>query len=127
MVYSDPVEDGGGNWVQWILYNIPANARSLAEGIIPDAAGSLPDGSQHFRNSWGELQYGGPNPPHVYTKNYYFFLYALDSMLDLDATEAVMQQDGSLPWIGASKAIFERAVEGHILAQGELVGKYKEE
>ena len=38
-----------------------------------------------------------------------------------------MREEGSLPWIGASMEILLRAIEGHILAQGELVGKYKEE
>jgi Raf kinase inhibitor-like YbhB/YbcL family protein len=127
IVFSDPVMDGGGNWVQWILYNIPAETRALPEGVTPDADGMLTDGSQHYENSWGELKYGGPNPPHVSTYKYFFILYALDAMLDLETVEETMREEGTLPWIGASKAILLRAVEGHILAQGELVGKYKEE
>ena len=127
MVLSDPLPDGGGNWVQWILYNIPAGTRALPEGLTPDADGRLPDGSQHYRNSWGELKYGGPNPPHVSTYSYYFMLYALDTKLDLEAVEEAAREEGTLPWIGASKEVFLRAVEGHILAQGELVGKYKEQ
>ena len=127
LLISDPMSDGGGNWVQWILYNIPAEARALPEGVTPDADGGLPDGSQHFENSWGELEYGGPNPPHVATFRYYFTLYALDTTLDLEAVEKAAREEGTLPWIGASKVVLLRAVEGHILAQGELVGKYKEE
>jgi hypothetical protein len=127
IVFSDPLMDGGGNWVQWILYNIPAATRVLPEGITPDADGRLPDGSQHHENSWGELKYGGPNPPHVQTFSYYFVLYALDTTLDLEAVEETMRADGSLPWIGTSKAILSEALEGHILAQGEFVGKYKED
>jgi len=126
LVISDPMPDGGGNWVQWILYNIPAEARALPESITPDPDGKLPDGSQHFENSWGELKYGGPNPPHVSTYKYYFTLYALDTKLDLDAVEEALRQAGTLPWIGPGKEVFLRAVEGHVLAQGELVGKYKE-
>jgi phosphatidylethanolamine-binding protein (PEBP) family uncharacterized protein len=38
-----------------------------------------------------------------------------------------MREEGTLPWIGVSKAVLEEAMEGHILAQGELIGKYKEE
>jgi len=49
------------------------------------------------------------------------------TLLDLKSVEEAMRKDGTLPWIGASKAILERAVEGHILARGELVGRYKEE
>lgn len=124
--YSDPMPDGGGNWVQWIFYNIPAEARSIEEGVIPDASGRLPDGSQTFANSWGELNYGGPNPQHVEMRSYYLELYALDTFLDLDAVEDEMEAEGSLPWIGASKAVFMRAIEGRILAMGELWGRYKE-
>lgn len=124
--YSDPMPDGGGNWVQWILYNIPAEARSIDEGITPDATGTLPDGSVTFANSWGELDYGGPNPEHVETRSYFLELYALDTFLDLDEMEDVMEAEGSLPWIGSSKAVFMRAIEGRILAIGELWGIYKE-
>lgn len=127
LFYSDPVKDGGGNWVQWILYNIPPQTRALPEGLTPDAQGLLPDGSRHFANSWEELKYGGPNPPHVYTYKFYFVLYALDSILDLDAVEKTMAEEGTLPWIGSSMAVLSHAVDGHILAQGELVGKYKED
>jgi len=124
--YSDPMPDGGGNWVQWILYNIPAEARSLEEDVSPDSGGMLPDGSQAFANSWGELKYGGPNPQHVEMRSYFLELYALDAFLDLDAVEDAMEADGSLPWIGSSKAVFMRAIEGHVLAVGELWGRYKE-
>jgi Raf kinase inhibitor-like YbhB/YbcL family protein len=127
LVTSDPLPDGGGNWVQWILYNIPSESRSLPEGIAPDADGRLPDGSQHHENSWGELKYGGPNPPHVSTYKYYFELYALDAELDLKAVEQAAREEGTLPWIGASKEVFLRAVDGHVLALGELVGKYREQ
>jgi Raf kinase inhibitor-like YbhB/YbcL family protein len=126
LVLSDPLADGGGRWVQWILYNIPIESRALLEGINPDEAGILPDGSRHYKNSWGELKYGGPNPPHLSTYNYSFSLFALDTLLDLDAVEKRMREDGTLPWIGASRAVLMQAMEGHILAQGELVGKYKE-
>lgn len=126
ILYSDPVMDGGGNWVHWILYNIPLETRSLSEGIQPDQEGRNPDGSQHFKNSWGELGYGGPNPQHVQTFKYYFVLYALDAPLDLDAVEQRMEEDGTLPWIGSSLAVLEEAVAGHILGLGELTAAYKE-
>jgi Raf kinase inhibitor-like YbhB/YbcL family protein len=127
IVYSSPLLDGGGNWVQWILYNIPAETRSLPEGLVPDDEGYLPDGSRHHKNSWWELKYGGMNPQHTFTFSYYFYLYALDTTLDLNEVEKMMDEEGTLPWIGASKAVLERAIEGHVLGQGELVGKYKEE
>jgi Raf kinase inhibitor-like YbhB/YbcL family protein len=124
---SEPLQDGGGNWVQWVLYDIPAEARALPEGVAPDEDGVLADGSRHHENSWGELRYGGPNPPHKYTYRYTFTLYALDTMLDLEAVEAAMREEGTLPWIGASQAVLLHGVEGHVLAQGELVGKSKAE
>jgi Raf kinase inhibitor-like YbhB/YbcL family protein len=127
IVISDPLPDGGGNWVQWLLYNIPAGTRVLMEGLTPDADGRLPDGSQHYENSWGERRYGGPSPSHASTCSYYFTLYALDAELDLKAVEEAARQEGTLPWIGAGKEVFSRAVEGHVLARGELVGKYKEQ
>jgi Raf kinase inhibitor-like YbhB/YbcL family protein len=126
ILYSDPVMDGGGNWVHWILYNIPPASRSLPQNVQPDKAGRLPDGTGHFKNSWGELDYGGPNPPHVQTFKYYFILYALDVTLDLDAVEKRMEEEGTLPWIGSSKAVLEEAISGHILGMGELTAAYKE-
>lgn len=127
LVLSDPLMDGGGRWIQWILYNIPAETRSLPEDITSDAEGMLPDGSRHHKNSWGELKYGGPTPSHASTSSYTFTLYALDTMLDLVAVENIMREEGTLPWIGASGKVLLRAMEGHILAQGDLVGKYKEQ
>lgn len=103
----DAVGTVGKPWVQWILYNIPAQARSLPEAIPPDA--ELADGSRQGRNTEEWLRYVGPCPP--FTQRYYFRLYALDTMLDLDA--------------GATKEELVQAMEGHILAQGELMGKYK--
>jgi len=128
LLVDTDLRPGGGEtiWVHWILYNIPAETRALSEAVTPDAAGRLPDGSQHLANSWEELKYGGPNPPHVSTLRYYFRLYALDTMLDLDAAEGTASGGETEPWVGASKEKLLEAMEGHILAQGELVGKYKE-
>jgi len=44
-----------GSWIQWRFHKTPAQARALSEGTVPDALGLLPDGSQHFENSWGDL------------------------------------------------------------------------
>jgi Raf kinase inhibitor-like YbhB/YbcL family protein len=126
ILFSDPVMDGGGNWVHWILYNIPPDSRALPQNIQPDMNGTLPDGSKHFKNSWGEQNYGGPNPPHVQTFKYYFILYALDTTLDLDAVEKRMDDEGTLPWIGSSKAVLEEAISNHVLGLGELTAAYKE-
>jgi Raf kinase inhibitor-like YbhB/YbcL family protein len=93
--------------VHWVLYNLPGGARALPEAVPPDA--DMPDGSRHAENSWQRLGYGGPCPPGG-THRYVFTLYALDTVLDLAA--------------GASKEQLLQAMDGHILAQAELMGTY---
>jgi Raf kinase inhibitor-like YbhB/YbcL family protein len=106
LICDDP-DAPGGTWVHWVLYNLPAGTRGLPEAVLPD--GDLPDGGRHGKNSWRRLGYGGPCPPSG-THRYYFKLYALDTVLDLDA--------------GASKEQLLQAMEGHILAQAEVMGIY---
>jgi Raf kinase inhibitor-like YbhB/YbcL family protein len=96
-----------GTWVHWVIYNIPADARSLPIAFPLDA--DFPDGSKNGENSWGRLGYGGPCPPGG-THRYFFKLYALDQILDLDA--------------GATKEQLLEAMEGHILGGTELMGTY---
>jgi Raf kinase inhibitor-like YbhB/YbcL family protein len=106
LILDDP-DAPAGIWVHWVLYNLPADARALPEGISPQA--ELPDGGQHGQSSWQRLGYGGPCPPSG-THRYIFKLYALDTRLDVPT--------------GASKSQVLRAMEGHILAQAELTGLY---
>jgi len=96
-----------GTWVHWVLFNLPAEARALPEAVPPQA--ELPDGSRHGQNSWRRLDYGGPCPPSG-SHRYFFKLYALDTVLDLEA--------------GEGKKQVLKAMEGHILAQAELMGVY---
>ena len=96
-----------GTWVHWIIYDMPAGATGLPEGLEGD--GERADGSRHGKNSWNRLGYGGPCPPGG-THRYFFRLYALDSKLRLPAGAGVKQ--------------VMDAMEGHILAQAELMGKY---
>lgn len=107
LIADDP-DAPAGTWVHWVLYNIPAHTRALLEGLGPLA--SLPDGSLHGKNSWRKLGYGGPCPPRG-THRYFFKLYALDIQLALQP--------------GATKDDVLKAMEGHILAQTELMGTYK--
>lgn len=106
LIMDDP-DAPVGTWVHWVLFNIPASARGLPEAFPPDA--TLPDGSLSGKNSWGNTGYGGPCPPSG-THRYFFKLYALDEALALSA--------------GASKGELEKAMVGHILAQGELMGTF---
>jgi hypothetical protein len=107
LIVDDP-DAPMGTWVHWVLFNIPADKRSLSEGV--PAQDQLPDGSLHGRNSWKRREYGGPCPPSGSTHRYVFQLFALDTELDLEA--------------GATKKQVLSATEGHVLAQGELTGKY---
>ena len=91
-------------WVHWVLYDIPAAATSLPEG------GALPAGTRQGRNDWGRTGYGGPCPP-TGRHRYFFKLYALDTVLG----------DLGQP----TKAQVEKAMEGHILAEGRLMGTYE--
>jgi Raf kinase inhibitor-like YbhB/YbcL family protein len=97
-----------GTWDHWVLFNIPASATGLPENV--PAKATLDDGSVHGNNSWGRLGYGGPCPPGG-THRYFFKLYALDIALNLKT--------------GATKSQLVKAMEGHILDQGQLMGKYK--
>lgn len=96
-----------GTWVHWIVFNIPASSRGLAEAVPSSAAFS--DGSMQGKNSGGNIGYNGPCPPSG-THRYFFRLYALDEMLGLSS--------------GADKGELLKAMEGHILAQGELMGTF---
>jgi Raf kinase inhibitor-like YbhB/YbcL family protein len=103
----DDLDAPAGTWVHWVLFNLPAGARALPEAVPADA--DLPDGGRHGNNGWRRLGYGGPCPPSG-THRYFFKLYALDTALDLAA--------------GASKKELLGAMEGHVLAQVELMGVY---
>lgn len=97
-----------GTWVHWVLFNLPAKVQELPENVPP--AKTLPNGAKQGTNDFGRIGYGGPCPPGG-THRYYFKVYALDCELKLDA--------------GATKAQLLKAMEGHIVAQGQLMGKYK--
>jgi Raf kinase inhibitor-like YbhB/YbcL family protein len=91
--------------VHWVVFNIPAAAMGL-----PESAGvSLPAGALQGKNSSGSAKYMGPCPPSG-THRYFFKLYALDTMMTLSAD--------------ANKADLLKAMDGHILAQGELMGTF---
>jgi Raf kinase inhibitor-like YbhB/YbcL family protein len=94
-------------WVHWVLYDVPASANGLPEGV--EVAG-LPRGTREGRNDWKRTGWGGPCPP-VGRHRYFHKLYALDMVLgDLGA---------------ATKVDLERAMEGHVLERAELMGTYQ--
>ncbi len=109
LIMEDP-DAPAGTWDHWILYNLPAGARDLAEGVKAVLDPKTGTTSRAGTNSWGKLEYGGPCPPSGQHR-YFFRLYALDTMLGLG--------------LGANKAQLLAAMAGHILAQGELMGTYR--
>jgi Raf kinase inhibitor-like YbhB/YbcL family protein len=102
LIADDP-DAPGGTWVHWVVWNIPAQTRIIPVNTVPDTA-------IEGRNSWGRNTYGGPCPPSG-THRYFFKLYALDTDLKLGAS--------------TDKAGLEKAMLGHILAKGELMGTYR--
>jgi len=92
-------------WVHWLLYNLPAASPGLAEGVT-----TLPAGTLEGINDWNRTGYGGPCPP-IGRHRYFFKLYALDVVLP----------NLNQP----NKAALEKAMQGHILTQAELIGLYQ--
>jgi Raf kinase inhibitor-like YbhB/YbcL family protein len=95
-----------GTFTHWIIYNVPATATGLSENI--NKTQMLPDGSRQGKNGFGNIGYNGPAPPPGKVHHYYLRLYALDMTLSLDA--------------GASRDEVVKAMNGHVLAEGELMG-----
>ena len=98
-----------GMWVHWVLWGLPADSTSLPEGIPPDAL--LANRAKQGKNDWGRIGYGGPCPPPGPAHRYFFKFYALDTDLALKP--------------GATRKDLLRAIEGHVLAEGQLMGRYK--
>lgn len=102
----DPA-DPRGTWVHWVLYNMPPNTHGLPEGV---SATAMPQGTLQGINDWQRPGYRGPCPP-IGNHRYFFKLYALNSMLPN------LNQPTS--------AMLEQAMQGHIIAKAELVGRYQ--
>ena len=89
-------------WEHWVMWNIPPTTSAVGAGMVPA-------GAVQGTNSWSRTDYGGPCPP-IGTHRYFFKLYALDTTLALGTTSI--------------KADIETAMQGHVLAQGQLLGLY---
>lgn len=107
LVCDDP-DAPGKTWVHWVVYDIPPITMELPEGIVHEE--KLSNGGKQGQNDFGKIGYGGPCPPSG-THRYFFRLYALDSETSLE--------------LGATKDQLWKAIDGHVLAQGELMGKYQ--
>ncbi|HEY3290484.1 MAG TPA: YbhB/YbcL family Raf kinase inhibitor-like protein [Anaerolineae bacterium] len=106
LITDDP-DAPGRIFVHWVIFNIPVTSQALTEGVKTDKV--LADGTRQGNNDASRSGYMGPCPPSG-VHHYYFKLYALDSMLTLEA--------------GATKDQLLKAMQGHILAQTEIIGTY---
>jgi Raf kinase inhibitor-like YbhB/YbcL family protein len=98
LIVDDP--DAMGTFTHWVVWNIPATTRRIEENTTPGKEGI---------SSYGKHSYGGPRPP-TGTHRYFFKVYALDTELDLK--------------LSSTKRDVAKAMEGHVLAEGELLGLY---
>ncbi len=96
-----------GIWVHWVLFNLPGDMKELAEAIKSDNIEKM--GAKQGTNSFQKTDYGGPCPPGG-THRYFFKLYSLDCKLDLKT--------------GITKKQLLKSMEEHIVAKGQLMGKY---
>lgn len=94
-----------GTWVHWVIYGIPAGSREIPSSAL------TPGGAKQGINDFKRIGYGGPCPPPGPAHRYFFKLYALDRGLELDE--------------GATKGDLLAAMEGHILAEAQLMGTYQ--
>ena len=106
LIVDDP-DAPAKTWVHWVIYNLPVASGGLPENVPPDKDAA---GGSQGRNDFGRIGYGGPCPPSG-THRYYFKLYALDAELDLSP--------------GAGKSELLRAMQGHVLAEATLIGRYR--
>jgi Raf kinase inhibitor-like YbhB/YbcL family protein len=91
-------------WVHWVLLDIPPDTAGL-----PESVSTLPSGTKEGMNDWKRTGYGGPCPP-IGRHRYFFKLYALDSTLELTSP---------------TKAAVLSAIEGHVLAEAQMIGTYQ--
>jgi Raf kinase inhibitor-like YbhB/YbcL family protein len=100
LIVDDP-DAPGGLFTHWTVWNIPPQTSAVGEGSAPKGVKGT--------NDFGKSGYGGPCPPSG-THRYYFKIFALDRELDLP--------------FGAKRGQLDAAMKGHVVAQGELMGRY---
>ena len=106
-IIADDPDAPAGTWVHWVVYNLPAENIGLVENL--PLTEELKAGGFQGKNDFQKVGYGGPCPPSG-THRYFFKVYAVDTELPLKA--------------GATKAEVEKAMQGHIVAQTQLMGTY---
>ncbi len=108
LIADDP-DAPAGTWVHWVAYDIPASTHELPEGV--SNTDQITGGGVQGQNDFRKIGYGGPCPPPGKPHRYYFKLYALDTSLNLKP--------------GATKKAVEEAMKGHVLAQAEVMGRFR--
>lgn len=108
IICDDPDAVGGFTFVHWVLYDLPADKRSLPEGITGETLG---DGSKQGMTDFGRVGYGGPAAPPGPAHRYFFKVYALDSKLDLKPA--------------LTKKALLTVIKGRVIGEAELMGKFK--
>lgn len=101
LIIDDP-DASGGTWIHWTIWNINPETKEIPEGTVPE-------GAVEGMTDFGKPGYDGPCPP-IGTHRYFFKLYALDNMLNLDPS--------------AKAEDIEKSLAGHILAEAQLIGLY---
>ncbi len=107
-IIADDPDAPSGTWVHWVVYDLPAANIGMVENLPADE--QLKAGGSQGTNDFGKIGYGGPCPPSG-THRYFFKVYALDNFLSLK--------------VASTKAQVEKAMEGHVVAQGQLMGTYQ--
>jgi Raf kinase inhibitor-like YbhB/YbcL family protein len=115
LICDDPDAPTPQPWVHWVIYSIPGEIRSLPQGVEPAEMLAQFQGALQGKNSWPSGQtmgYRGPAPPKGHgVHHYHFKVYALDAVLSLQPE--------------MTKPALLQAIEGHVMATGELVGTYE--
>jgi Raf kinase inhibitor-like YbhB/YbcL family protein len=109
LIADDP-DAPAGTWVHWVLYNLPRSLTALPEGVPKTDQPAHLGGALQGRNDFRRVGYGGPCPPPGRAHRYFFKLYALNASLPLHA--------------GATKQEVERAMDGHVISEAQLMGTY---
>lgn len=108
VLIADDPDAPVGTWVHWVVFNIPSAVRELPEAIAPIE--TLSTGGTQGKSSFGKIGYGGPCPPSG-AHRYFFKIYALDTELNLRSA--------------STKDDVVKAMDGHVIAEGQLMGKYQ--
>ncbi len=109
VLLADDPDAPKGTWVHWIVFNIPATVTLLPENVSIDTIPGALEGT----NSAARVGYMGPCPPDDKAHRYYFKIYALDMLLDFNEN--------------ITKVDLEKAIDGHVIAQGYIMGRYQKQ